>query len=250
MSLRVILLCLAAAAVYSQSTVCLPTAWQAFETIFTNSPNPQQENVAFMRWRDMTQNAERFDFMMFHDHSQRQAFQILNFANGISYFVEEQAGQPQSCTLMKLPGPMQQECLSANATQRGSGFVGASFAVNFWHEDGIDRVGGPMFIDITLAANTPSPVPIESRHVYFSQNRFEPPFFELKQFWNFQAGTVNSTLFQVPSLCNGQEISDLADSHTDAYRYHHKHHKHSGQDKHGEKHGEERHHRRHHNKHD
>jgi len=191
-----------------------------------------------MRWRDMTQNAERFDFMMFQDHNQREAFQILNFANGISYFVQENQGQPVSCTLMKLPGPMNQECLSANATQRGSGFVGASFAVNFWHEQGTDRVGGPMFIDITLAANTPSPVPIESRHVYFSQNQFQPPFFELRQFWNFQAGTVNSTLFQVPTLCNGQDVSviDTA-ADTEPYRYHrHHHNKHS--------------HSRHHNKHD
>jgi hypothetical protein len=109
MAARLLILSITLSACLAQ--LCLPAAWQAFETVYTNSPNPQQENSAFMRFRDMNQQAERFDFMMFQDHSQRQAYQVLNFATGFSYFVEEQMGQPVSCTLQKLNGPMNTECL-------------------------------------------------------------------------------------------------------------------------------------------
>jgi len=208
MSVRIVLLLVAVTAVLSQTQLCLPTAWQAFETIYTNSPNPEQENIAMMRFRDMTQNAERFDFMQFHNHNQRDAYQILDFTNGISYFVQEQNGQPQSCTLQKLSGTMQQECLFSNATKTGTGYVGGTFAVDFWHEQGIDEFNAPFFLDATLQSNTPSPIPVEIRQVFLSGNMNQPPFFSMIQFWNYQAGTVNSTLFVTPSLCHGLDISD------------------------------------------
>jgi len=210
MSLRIVLLGLFATLALSQSTgLCLPTAWQAFETIYTNSPNPQQENVAMMRWRDMTQMAERFDFMLFHNHQQRQAFQILDFNGGISYFVEEQMGNPTSCTLQKLSGTMQQECLFANATKVGSGFAGGTFAVDFWHEQGVDNQNAPFFLDATLQSNAPAVIPIQIRQVFLNNSPMQMPFFSLVQFWNYQAGTVNSTLFVVPSLCHGMEVSGV-----------------------------------------
>jgi len=186
--------------------LCLPVAWQAFETVYTNNPDPRQDNAAFMRWRDMGQQAERFDFMSFQNHGQREAYQILNFATGFSYFVQESQGQPQTCTLSKLTGPMIQECLFANATKRGSGFVGGSFAVDFWHEEGTDFQGAPFFMDATLQSNTASPVPVEVRQVFFQKDPRMPPFFELIQFWNYVPGTVNSTLFQTPSICHALPV--------------------------------------------
>jgi len=178
--------------------------------VYTNSPNPRQENAAFMRWRDMTQNAERFDFMQFQNHDQRQAFQVLNFATGFSYFVEESNGNPTSCTLQKLNGPMIQECLFANATKVGTGFIGGSYPVDFWHEMGTDSAGGPFFLDATLQSNTPQPVPVEVRQVMFPPmgGMMFPPFFELIQFWNYNTAAINSTLFATPSLCHGLEISE------------------------------------------
>jgi len=160
-----------------------------------------------MRYRDMTQNAERFDIMMFHDHSQRTAFQILNFQTGFSYFVEESMGNPTSCTLQKLPGPMMPECLFTNATKIGSAFVGQSYPVDFWHEQGTDEQNAPFFLDATLQSGTPQPVPVQVRQLFFGSNPMDPPFFVLTQFWNYQAGTVNSTLFETPSVCHGVEVS-------------------------------------------
>jgi len=156
-----------------------------------------------MRFRDMSQNAERFDFMMFHDHGQREAYQVVNFATGFSYFVEEEMGQPTSCTLQKVNGPMNQECLFTNATKVGSGFVGGSFAVDFWHEQGWDNENAPFFLDATLQSNTAQPVPVEVRQVFLSSQPNQPPFFSLTQFWNYVAAPQNSTLFVTPSICHG-----------------------------------------------